>query len=156
MITTKNFQLTPKEFFLTLIKVYLKKRWWYFPLIWTFAVIFSLNDGVDSFAQFYVLFSIIYPIVLLYKYWAYANSKDNKIFLIERYFDIYEDRLVGFLSDGTENTIKTEHFIKLIDLENMYLLYIAKTQFIFIPKDSFKKEQDKEWFEKNIVAKIKS
>ena len=156
MITTKKFQLTSKEFFLTLLKVYLKKRWWYFPLIWTFAIIISLSDDIDSFGQFYIYFAIIYPIYFLYKYWAYANSNDNKIFLIERYFDIYEDRLVAYLSDETESTIKSEHLIKYIVLENMYLLYIAKTQFLFIPKDSFQNLQDKDWFEKNVIKKIKS
>lgn len=155
MITTSKFQLTSNEFLKIILSVYLKKRWWYFPLIWTFAILFSVDHKIDSFQRFFIYFAIFYPILFLYRYWSYANSKDNKIYLLERYFEIYEDRLVGFLEDGSESTIRCEHFVKFINLKNIYLLYISKNQFIFIPKDAFQTSQDKEWFEKNITLKIK-
>lgn len=155
MITTKKFQLTKKSFFQALIMAHLKRRWWFFILIWVLAFLFSLNDRNDLFQQFYVFFAIFYPVYFLYRYWNFASSKDNVIFLLERYFTIYEDRFVDFLSDGTENTIKSQHFIKQVELKNIYLIYISRTQFILIPKDSFQSIEDKIWFEHTIISKIK-
>lgn len=85
----------------------------------------------------------------------FANSKDNKLFLLERYFEIDEDRFVGFLIDGTDSTIKIERIIRKIELKDIYLLYVAKNQFIFITKDSFKSDNDRIWFEQKILSNIK-
>ncbi|MEO8516776.1 MAG: YcxB family protein [Flavobacterium sp.] len=156
MITTKKFQLTKKSFFQTLVMAHLKRRWWFFILIWALAFLFSLNGRNDPFEQFYVFFAAFYPIYFLYRYWNFARSKDSAVFLLERYFDIYEDRFVGVLSDETESTIKFEHFIKQVELKNIYLLYISRNQFVFIPKDAFKSEHDKNWFEQNIISKIRN
>lgn len=153
MITTKKFQLTKKSFFLTILMAHLKRRWWFFILIWSLAFVFSLNNRDDYFERFYIYFAFLYPIYFLYTYWNFASSKDNAIFLLERYYTIYEDQFVCFLSDGTESTIKWEHFIKKVELKHIYLLYISRNQFVFIPKDAFKSKEDQDWFKQNIVSK---
>ncbi|MGV1011859.1 MAG: YcxB family protein [Flavobacterium sp.] len=113
------------------------------------------KEQKGSYENFFIFFAIIYPISLVLRFWMYANSKDNKLFLLERYFDIYEDKLVGILNDGTDSTIKIDHFIRILELQNIYLLYVSKYQFIFITKDSFKTKEDRTWFEQKIVSKIK-
>lgn len=156
MITTKKIQLTKKSFFKTLLMAHLKRRWWFFILIWALAFLFSLNNRNDSFEHFYSCFAVLYPIYFLYTYWNFANSKDNALFLLERYYDIYEDRFVCFLSDGTESTFKCEHFIKKVELKNIYLLYISRNQFVFIPKEAFKSKEDEDWFRQSILSKIRA
>lgn len=154
MITTEKIQLTSLDLFKILLITYFKKKWWLFLLIWAMGASLFLDSRNDSFADFFVVFAISYPIYFLIFYWRYANSKDNKIFLLERYYGISEDKIVGILDDGTESPIKLEHFIKVVELKKFYLLYISKSQFIYIPKDSFKSESDKEWFVKEIVKRI--
>jgi hypothetical protein len=88
------------------------------------------------------------------KLWTDAYSKDNKLFLLERYFEIYENKIIEILNDGTKSLIKIEHFIKVIQTKKFYLLYFTKEQYIIITKDSFKRKQDKDWFEREIFMKI--
>ena len=112
------------------------------------------SDTRDSLGNFLMILFTIYPFIVVFQYWRYANSKDNKIYLLERHYEIYEDKIIGVLSDGTDSTIMIDKFIKVIRLKNTYLLYMSKIQFIYIPKNCFKSEQDKDWFEKEVISKI--
>ena len=155
MITTKKVKLTPKELFSILILRYIKKRWWLFIWIWVLALILGLDGINDSFDLFFIVFAIIYPILLLIQFWRYVTSKDNKILLLERYYEIDNEKINGIIDKDTYSPIKLEHFIKADLIRETYLLYIAKNQFIYIPIDSFENDSDRLWFESEIIKKIK-
>jgi len=132
MINTKNIKLTNKALFTTLLTVYLKKRWWLILLILIISLLISLKENKDNNDYFIMLFSFIYPLLIVFQYWRFANSGDNKIFLLERNYKIDDEKIIGNLSDGTSSTIMNNHLIKTIQLKNAYLLYISKLQlFIF-------------------------
>ncbi len=156
MINTKNIKLTTKTLFTTLLTVYLKKRWWLILFILIVSFLISLTENKDNDDYFIIIFGFIYPLIILLQYWQFANSKDNKIFLLEKNYEIDNEKIIGNLNDGTSSTIMNNHFIKAIQLKKSYLLYISKTQFIYIPKNAFQTEQDKNWFEKEIVGNIKN
>lgn len=155
MITTKKVKLTPKELFSILILGYIKKRWWLFVWIWVLAIILALKEQHDYFGKFFIAFAIIYPILLIIQFWRYVVSKDNKLLLLERYYEIDTEKINGILDKDTYSPIKIEHFIKADLIRKIYLLYIAKNQFIYIPIDSFENDSDREWFENEIIKKIK-
>jgi hypothetical protein len=155
MITTKKVKLTPKDLFSILILRYIKKRWWLFIWIWGLALILGLDGINDSFDVFFIVFAIIYPILLLIQFWRYVTSKDNKILLLERYYEIDNEKINGIIDKDTYSPIKLEHFIKVDLIRKTYLLYIAKNQFVYIPIDSFESDSDREWFENEIIKKIK-
>lgn len=156
MIKTKKIQLTTSTFFSTLLNVYLKKRWWLIIWILIIGILVSTGKRRESTEIFIMIFSFAYPFVIAFQYWRFANSKDNKVFLLEREYEISNDKIIGTLSDGTSSTILIEHFVKVLKLKTSFLLYISKTQFIYIPKDAFKTEADKIWFEQEIISKIKA
>ena len=155
MITTKKVKLTPKDLFSILILRYIKKRWWLFIWIWGLALILGLDGINDSFDVFFIVFAIIYPILLLIQFWIYVTSKDNKLLLLERYYEIDNEKINGIIDKDTYSPIKLEHFIKVDLIRKTYLLYIAKNQFVYIPIDSFESDSDREWFENEIIKKIK-
>ena len=155
MITTGKIKLTSNYYFKILLLIILKKKWWWLILIAVLGLFMLSEDNRDSRDLFFTIYIIVLPIYLIINAWRFANSKDNKLFLIERYFNIYEDKIVGILDDGSESSIKLENFIKVLEFKEFYLLYISKTQYIYIPKSSFKSLQDKEWFNNEIVLKIK-
>lgn len=156
MIQTNSVQFTTKTFFATLLAVYFKKRWWL--LIWFLVVSIALlfKEQKDSFEKFVAFIGLVYPIIIVFQYWRFANSKDNKVFFLERNYEITEDKIIGNLSDGTSNEILIVHLTKAIKLKRCFLLYLSKNQFLYFPKDSFKSESDKNWFEQKIVSQIKS
>ncbi len=155
MIKTKKIKLTPKDLFLILIFRYIKKRWWLFVWIWVLTTIIASEKINDSFDMFFVVFAIIYPILLVIQFWRYVISKDNKLLLLERYYEIDNNKINGIIDQDTYSPIKLDHFIRVDLIRNTYLLYVTKTQFIYIPIDSFESDLDREWFENEIVKKIK-
>ena len=143
------------DLFLILILRYLKKRWWLIAWMWVLAIAFMISGNNDSFDVFIIVFAIIYPILLMIQYWRYATSKDNKLMLLERYYEIDGEKIKGIIDQDTISLIKTEHFIRVDLIRNTYLLYIAKNQFIYIPIDSFETDADREWFESEIIKRLK-
>lgn len=105
MIKTNKIKLTSKTFFIILITVYLKKRWWLLLWLFIISVFFSLNKNRDSIENFFMFFGFIYPVMIAFQHWRYANSKDNKLFFSEREYEIYSNRIIGNLSNGTSTTI---------------------------------------------------
>ena len=155
MITTKKIKLTSKEYFRILITRYVKRRWWLFAWILGLAIIMWLMGDFGEFEYFFTGMAVVYPILLVWQLWRYANSKDNKLFLLERYYEIEKEKINGIIDDDTSSPIKIEHFIKFDFIRNTYLLFIAKNQFIYIPVDSFQSENDLNWFTKEILTQIK-
>ena len=155
MVTTKRVKLSQMDLFLILILRYLKKRWWLIAWMWVLAIAFMISGNNDSFDVFIIVFAIIYPILLIIQYWRYATSKDNKLMLLERYYEIDGEKIKGIIDQDTISLIKTEHFIRVDLIRNTYLLYIAKNQFIYIPIDSFETDADREWFESEIIKRLK-
>ena len=146
MITTTNIKLIPNEFFKILLKVYFKKRWWYLLLLLLLSIFLLFEKSTGDFRYFFLGFSILYPLLIILQYWRYTNSTDNKIFFLEKHYDIDENQIVAHVSDGSDNTLKREHFVKVIEFKTCYLLYISKAQFVCLPKAAFKTEEDLTWF----------
>jgi predicted membrane protein len=155
MITTKKVKLTPREFFLILIIRHIKKQWWLFAAIWFLAIIFLVNGINDPVQMFFPVFAIIYPALIVIQFWKYVTSKDNKLLLLERYYEIDNEKINGVIDRDTYSPIKLDHFIKVDWIRNTYLLYVSKNQFIYIPVDAFESDPDREWFEKEILTRIK-
>ena len=155
MIRTEKIKLTNKELFYILITAYLKKRWWLIAWIWIMIVILLVRESNDSLGYFIVVALILFQVVMVFQYWSYSNSKDNALFLQERYFEIDPNNIVGIIADGTSEPIEIQNLISFIKTKNYYLLYTSITQFIYLPYSSFKTVEDKEWFEKVVVSKIK-
>jgi hypothetical protein len=154
MIRTERFSLTSVDYFWIILTTYLKRRWWTISLMLLFGLLFLLKKDKDTFEYFLLSIAFFYPILLLIQFWMYAKSKDNKLFLVERHYEISEDGLTGKLNDGSESVIKKENFIRTVELRNYYLLYISKSQFVCIPKEAFINQQDKDWFFMEYIKKI--
>ena len=99
MISTNKTHLTSKEYFDIMITVYFRKKWWLIAWIWIAATVIYYIDTRDSLGNFLMILFAIYPFIVVFQYWRFAHSKDNKIYLLERHYEIYEDKIIGFLSD---------------------------------------------------------
>lgn len=106
MITTHPIKLTSKKLFEISIITYLKRKWWLFVWIWGLAIILLMDKNKDSLDIFLILFCILFPTLLIIQFWRYAYSKQNKLFLLERYYEIESDKITGIMEDGTSQPIK--------------------------------------------------
>ena len=154
MITTKKISLTSKQFFKLLINIYIKKRWWVFLWIWISIVLLLGLQPTKEFEIFLVFFLVLFQILLVFNYWRYSHSKKNKIFFLERYYEIDNEKIIGIIEDGTTTTVRIEHFIKVIKIKGYYLLYLSQSQFLYIPNECFNNRDDQDWFENEIISRI--
>lgn len=156
MITTKKFQLTKKEYFSFIIRILLKKRWWIYTFMLFLSVAVLFKDNKDSSDIFIIIFGFIYPLITLFQYWRFANSKENKIFFNERQHEIFTDKIISQFEEISESTIAVNNFIKVFELKDLYLLYISKGQSLYFPKHAFKTKEDENWFRNEVFLKIKN
>lgn len=156
MIKTKKFQLTKKEYFLFLTRILLKKRWWLFAFILLISISILFSENRDSSDIFLVVFGFTYPILILFQYWRFVNSKENKIIFAEREHEIFPDRIISRMGEISESTIPVQNFIKVFELKDLYLLYISKGQTLFFPKRVFETAEDENWFRNEVFLKIKT
>lgn len=155
MITTKNIKLNHKQYFKILLQLYLKRKWWQIVLLWAMSILFFVKDNPDKVDYAFIIFAIIYPISLPIQFWRHAKTKENKIFLLERYYEIDTEKIVGVLKDNSKSPIKLEHFIKVVIVNKTFVLYLSKNQFINIPFNAFQNSTDLDYFKTEIISKIK-
>lgn len=155
MITTKKIKLTPREYYNILITRHVKRKWWLIAWLWGMAIFVGLMGDFGELELFIIGMAIFYPVLLVWQFWRYANSKDNKLFLLERYYEIEKDKINGVIDDDTSSPVKIDHFIKIELIKNTYLLFLAQNQFIYIPIDSFQSEDDLNWFRNEVLTQIK-
>jgi len=156
MIKTKKFQLTKKEYFLFLIRITLKKRWWLFAFILFISFPILLSKNRDTSDIFVAAFGFLYPLVIALQYWRFTNSKENKIIFAERQHEIFHDRIISHMGEISESTIDIQNFIKVFELKDLYLLYLSKGQTLFFPKRIFETPEDENWFRNEVFLKIKN
>ena len=155
MIRTQDIKITANEFFRLIFSIYLKKRWWLVAWIWILIIIL-LFSGQIGFVEIALLALIVlFQIIIIGQYWLYAHSKDNKLYLLARYYEIDKTQIVEMMEDGTTSTVRTERFIKVMKTDRYYLLYVARNEYIYLPVSAFESSADLGWFEDEIVNKIK-
>lgn len=156
MIKTKKFQLTKKEYFSFIIRILLKRRWWLYAFMLFLSVAILCKDNKDSSDIFVIVFGFLYPLITIFQYWRFANSKDNKIIFYERQHEIFSDRIISGMGEISNSTIPMQNFIKVFELKDLYLLYISKGQCFYFPKRIFETQEDEIWFRNEVFLKIKN
>lgn len=155
MIKTKKIKLTAFELFKLFLIRYFKKKWWLFIGFVFLAILISFKEVYEAFDYFVFLMTLGFPLIIIIQFWRYVTSRDNKILLHERYYEIDDEKINGILDEETFSPIRIEHFIKVEVIQKTFLLYTAKNMFFYIPIDSFKSDDDLVWFKKEILSKIK-
>ena len=155
MIQTQKIELTGDEFFYLLVTIYIRKRW--ILLIWVVLLIFILllTKNIGSTEYLLILAILAFHVFLLLQYWIYAHSKASKVYLLARYFEIELHQIVERVEDGSTAILRTGQFTKVMKTGTCYLLFVAKNEYVYLPFNSFRSDSDREWFENEIVKKIK-
>jgi len=155
MIKTQDIKLTANEFFRLILSIYLKKRWWLVAWIWILILTLLLSQHIGLIEILLLALILLFQLVIIVQYWFYAHAKENRIYLLSRFYEINADQVVELLEDGTSSTIRVERFNKVLKTNRYYLLYVARNEYIYIPFDAFGSSGDREWFGNEVVNKIK-
>ena len=155
MIKTKEIRLTGNEFFYLLLSTYIKKRWWLLVWIWAMILILLVGSTMSYIEYLVSIFLILLQIIQILQYWFYANASDNRIYLLPRYFAIDNEQITEHMNDGTSSIIKIDRIIRVMQVRKSYLLFVARNEYIYLPFDAFESPEDLEWFENEVIRKIK-
>ena len=151
MIQTKPTSLSKKQFFQLLIVRYVKNKWWLLALMLIFFALIASREVLDRTDFVFLMMFASYPLLIVIQFWLWVNSKENKIFLIERTYEIEEGMIIGKIDKNNFSTTEKSNIIKSDTILNTYLLYLSKNQFFYFPFDSFQSEEDRIWFENNYI-----
>lgn len=141
MTTTKPYKLSKKNYRKIILQTRLKKSWWVFILMILAGSLYLKNFGKDSFSTFFVLLAFSYPIMIVSYLIFWVNSKDLQPIFSETKLTFDETHLY-FYRNGNESKISPKSFQKIISMNSFWLIYIAKGQFLFVPKDIFYSNDD--------------
>jgi len=155
MIRTQTIKITANEFFQIILSIYLKKRWWLVAWIWILIIVLLFSGHIGFVEITLLALILLFQVIIIAQYWFYAHAKDNRLYLLSRYYEIDIDRIVETMEDGTSSIINTARFIKVMKTPNYYLLYVARNEYIYLPVCAFQSLADREWFENEIISKIK-
>ncbi|MDX5419008.1 MAG: YcxB family protein [Hymenobacteraceae bacterium] len=155
MIQTSTYNLSPKTYFKILVENRLRRFWWLYLLI----IVFSLSSldrfGNDSFITAYIIVSAVYlPGLIIYLYF-WAVSPKNKNLFIPRFLTLDETMMTSSSEGNFHSEIPLKLILKAVERKSYWLLYIAKSQFLYIPKAVFTSPEDLATF-KRLVTGSKS
>jgi len=158
-ITTKTYVIDKNALFKLLVSHRYIKRWWISAVAFvcvTAVLYFFMNADTTTSVMTLGVVIILGTASTLLSIWRFVNGKGARIFYLSRHYVMDTEKISSFLEDGSTNTIMIKNFIKTDELGGYYLLYLTKGQYVFIPRTAFKTPEDQQWFETNIVGRIRT
>ncbi|PKV63109.1 hypothetical protein BD749_2948 [Pontibacter ramchanderi] len=155
MIQTYTYALSPNTYFRIIAENRLRRFWW----LYLFMIIFCVSSldrfGNDNFITIYILVSTIYlPGLFIYLYFWSKSQKNQNLFLPHAL--TMDEKIMTSTSEANfQSEIPLQLIIKAVERKGYWLLYIAKSQFIYIPKTVFQTQEGLVAF-KRIVTRTKS
>lgn len=141
-IRTKEIKLTPNEYFKILTLKYFRQKWWLFVLI-AFIVVSNLaKDNKQPLEYFLTFLALSYPLYLIYYFWSFAYSKENKIIYLGHSYQFEENQVVVNLEDGTQSEINLDYLVKSYKTKDYAMFYNTKVTCFYLPKNSFENPDD--------------
>ena len=166
-ITTKAFELTKSAYVnlnLRLMWLRLRRRWWVFGFL--FVGVALVTRWGHSASVWDLLMTSFFPILAgvlagllvavvftLGCSWLVVRSKDNAAFFQQRYCEVEDDSLTIYMANGNLSKIQLGTILRVQDMAGWYLLYLAKSFFLFVPHRAFASEDDRRAFESLLRTK---
>ena len=97
MIKTQNIKITANEFFRLIFSIYLKKRWWLVAWIWILIIILLFSGRIGFVEITLLALILLFQVIIVGQHWFYAHSKDNRLYLLGRYYEINSDQVVELM-----------------------------------------------------------
>lgn len=142
-IVTKKFSLTPASYFQLLLLRFFNKRWWLLVIILAFTIIDISANHVPGFPTF---FAVIYPLLVLFRFYRHAYSDLNRNLYLTRELTITDEGITIRSDEEGNGYIKRQLIIRIEEVGNYLMVYLTKTSFLGIPKSAFENEEDYKMF----------
>lgn len=173
MVTTQPFALTPKTYFRISLRIMFWNHWWIVPYLLTvfialelarYAFLTGYFDGepAPDFAGFILkmeifllLFVVLYYGLLCRRIRAGAYHKSNQSVMLPRTTTFSKEKFeIRQNHDGecSHWTYAKSDVFCVATLKKCYLFFITPAMFVFVSKDAFPNDSDRDNFEKVILS----
>ena len=172
-VTTKPFALTPKAYFRILLGNMFGKHWWCFPFFatglffleamrWLSMGYFGTEPKLElsnivltTEIALIVFIGVYYGFVCLYLR-SVAYHPSNKAIMHPRNMTLSRNKLVAQANsdDAEESNVwvyKREDIFQATTRKWCYLFFLTPHMFVYVSKDAFQNDTDRELFEKTIL-----
>ena len=154
-ITTDVFRLPADKYFKILFILFLRRK-----IIWIFFIAVILSVALwwnfDFFYLLLILIFLVFPFLLMIKYFEYIAYPQNRWNILDKYLIIDEKEIVFHFTDKSLDRFLWSdiRFFKM--RKAAFLLYTDKSRFIYIPKDAFGLNEEYLYFYRHMLTKINS
>ncbi len=154
-ITTGVFRLPAGKYFKILFILFLRRK-----IIWIFFVVVILSIALwwsfDFFYFLLILIFLVFPFLLMIKYFEYIAYPQNRWNILDKHLTIDEKEIVFHFTDKSLDRVlwRDIRFFKM--RKAAFLLYTDKNHFIYIPKDVFGTNEEYLHFCRQMLTKINS
>ena len=154
MIQTNEYALTRRAYLKILVLLKLKSYWWLYEMLILLSLLLLPRFEKDPVATFIVAFNLFYiPGIFIYLYY-YVTSKDNRNVYRPHQLTFTTEKIIAYSGQDTvfdtptTNEVALNQIIRVREISHFWLLYLAKHQFVVIPKEVFKSSEDQEEFKR--------
>lgn len=154
-IQTIPFELSPITYYKIVAVNRLRRYWWLYLGCMLIATNHIWDFGKTDFDTFLVLFGFLYPPFLFFYLFIWTTSSKNKAIFSQRQLSMDENMIIAVDADGAKSEIPLSYVNRVVQRKAYWLLYIAKGQFIYIPRSAFSSDEDVSAFEEIISARVK-
>ncbi len=144
MIDTKMYRLTKKQYIRVFIKTLRRNALKLIPFILLWGLLLGWYIG-----YFLVLYTIFALIVLSFIVLWWFSSKNLTPFYAETHLQ-FDEEFLYISKNNTTSQWKFGQIIKMVSENDYWLLYLTKTEYLYVPKDIFLTEKDKATFKRYI------
>ncbi|MBU7584020.1 MAG: YcxB family protein [Nostoc sp. TH1S01] len=153
-ITTKTFQITPKELRALLTIDYYRRMKITFILLAAILLInIILSVLRNSFDWWLIYFLGLVAYLVSLPLFFQVHKRNSTLNFQNRYCEIDETFLAVFYEDGSIIKLNYSHFMKVIKKSDYYFLYTTQAQFHYLPVAAFENEKDIHRFEMFLQSK---
>jgi hypothetical protein len=149
-IYTKTYSITPIEYFIIVSTNRLRRFWWLYLLCIVSAVYAISHVDQNPLSILLVIFGLAYPPALFIYLYFWTTSKKNKAIFLDRKLIISDEKITALVEDNSKSEIQWKYIFRFVERRKYWLLYIAKGQFVYIPKEAFQTNDDLDNFKGKI------
>jgi hypothetical protein len=152
MIQTSTYTFSPKTYFSILIENRLRRYWWLYLAMIAFSLASLSKFGDDTFITAYILACGVYLVGLIIYLILWASSEKNRNPYIPHSLTVDENKITSSSVGDVHNEIPLKFIKKAVERKTYWLLYVAKSHFLYIPKAAFPTSEDGAAFRKLIAG----
>lgn len=147
MIKTAEFALSKKDYYVLVLKLYLRQRWW----ILTVLVVCLFLGGREMTVMVLVVALAIVLHVLLY-YWQYVNRLARGLFMSPARMEFDDEFVSTYFQDGSLSRIRLTHIARVEGGARRFVIHHTSGQFQILPRSALGGPPEEKAFEEYLVA----